>query len=255
MVNTSGLTGFKEFEFALSEALIQQLIVCFDGMKAGPLNLPNAKQVPDKQGVYQLFLNGVLVYIGKTDAKKGLQNRLSRHAAKILSRKGLPINSIEFKAVQVLVFSAVDLEKMLISHYTKKGSRPEWNHSGFGANDPGRNREDSALKPGHFDALYPIEMKTPINLAIPAGTNVYDAFISLSKVLPFRFRFEKSKKIKAMLQGIVIVNDVNGVTAADYFTALSQYLPKGWQITQFPGYVIAYSESRVYNYGNVFLRT
>lgn len=249
------LSGFKEFEFALSEALILQLVECLNNMGTSPLNPILASQVPDKQGVYQLFHKGKLVYIGKTDAKKGLQHRLTRHAAKILSRVGLSAGDVQFKAVQVLVFSAVDLEKMLIKHFTKIGQKPDWNHSGFGSNDPGRRREDSALKAGHFDIQYPIDLGTCISADIKEGMILPEALIALRRALPFRFRFADSKKDKRELQRKIVHQGAAGSTAADFLKIIGDSLPQGWQITIFPGYVIAYPETRDYKFGTVFIRT
>jgi len=97
--------GFRQFEFALTDALIAQLITCLDGMKTAELTPEITAGIPNGQGVYQLFLDGNLVYIGKTDNEAGLQRRLLRHANLVLSRSNLTGGRVTFKAVQVLVFS------------------------------------------------------------------------------------------------------------------------------------------------------
>jgi len=100
--------GFRKFEFALTDALMQQLICCFDEMGKSELNEENTSSIPNGQGVYQLFLDDELVYIGKTDSEAGLQPRLLRHALKIRGRRNLDIATVKFKAIQVLVFSAME---------------------------------------------------------------------------------------------------------------------------------------------------
>jgi hypothetical protein len=129
-------------------------------MTAAQLAHSNLVGVPDAQGVYQLLLNDDIVYIGKTDGEAGLKQRLSRHCYTVLHRKNLSTLDVTFKAIRVFVFTAIDLETQLIRHY----SRPKvaWNNSGFGSNDPGRNRDDTALNSQSFDALYPIDIDCPL---------------------------------------------------------------------------------------------
>ncbi|MDG4280083.1 GIY-YIG nuclease family protein [Pseudomonas aeruginosa] len=80
---------FKDLEFDLPSALLAQLVDLFEHMTPGPLDEEAVLGVPEAQGVYQLFFNGELVYVGKTDADAGLRQRLLRHAKKIRSRRNL----------------------------------------------------------------------------------------------------------------------------------------------------------------------
>ena len=150
------MTGYKEFEFDLPEALLSSLVNVFSGMAGAKLAQDNLVGIPDAQGVYQLFLNDEIVYIGKTDGEAGLRQRLSRHCYTVLHRKNLITDEVTFKAIRVFVFTAIDLETQLIRHYSKP--KVAWNNSGFGSNDPGRNRDDTALNSQSFDALYPIDI-------------------------------------------------------------------------------------------------
>src|SRR5690606_30796551 len=90
-----------------------------------------------------------------TDA--GLTTRLTTHAAKICGRPNLR-GRVRFKAVQVLVFSAMELETLLIRHYKATGAPMSWQHSGFGSNDPGRQRDHTKYKEAHFDVRHPIDV-------------------------------------------------------------------------------------------------
>src|SRR5262245_25246980 len=89
--------GYREFEFDLPTALLNKLVSALDEMTSTPLTLASADSIPEAQGVYQLFLDEQLIYIGKTDAEAGLKKRLSRHSEKILHRKGLAPSRVSFK--------------------------------------------------------------------------------------------------------------------------------------------------------------
>ena len=102
--------GYVEFEFDLPEALLTRLINVFDGVESATLSKGNVDSIPEAQGVYQLFLDRSLVYVGKTDAEAGLRKRLERHALKVQHRRNLAPEQVSFKAVRIYVFTAVDLE-------------------------------------------------------------------------------------------------------------------------------------------------
>ena len=155
--------AYVEFEFDLSDALLTRLVRLLDGMEPTPLTAANAANIPEGQGVYQLFHNGVLVYIGKTDSDAGLPQRLRRHVRSIQNRQNLDVVEVSFNAVRIFVFTAMDLETLLIRSY----GRPGWNNSGFGSNDPGRNRDRTRLRPEGFDARYPINVDRALDFALP----------------------------------------------------------------------------------------
>ena len=247
--------GFRQFEFALTDALIAQLITCLDGMKTAELTPEITAGIPNGQGVYQLFLDGNLVYIGKTDNEAGLQRRLLRHANLVLSRSNLTGGRVTFKAVQVLVFSAMELESMLIKHYMVNGKVPPWNNSGFGSNDPGRQRDTTKYKPNHFNVLYPISLNGPVTTQLPTGLTVKEALKLLKSELPFLLRFEGQKPNVADLESTVLTTDISGLSVSDTLKALIALLPAGWQATHLPGYIILYKEVQSYNHGKIIARS
>ena len=59
------MDGFAEFEFDLPKALRDALIQLLDGMNAGMLDIKRTNDVPDEQGVYQLFYDGVLLFLSR----------------------------------------------------------------------------------------------------------------------------------------------------------------------------------------------
>ena len=63
--------GYVEFEFDLPAALLARLIEVFAALDPAVLGSEQLAAIPDAQGVYQLFLDGDLAYIGKTDADGG----------------------------------------------------------------------------------------------------------------------------------------------------------------------------------------
>lgn len=255
MSDTSEQAGFRQFEFALTDALIAQLITCLDGMDTAELSPVVTAEIPNGQGVYQLFLDGELVYIGKTDNEAGLQYRLQRHANLVLSRDNLTGGRVTFKAVQVLVFSAMELETMLIKHYAIDGKVPPWNNSGFGSNDPGRERDTTKYKTNHFSVLYPISLIRPVSAPLKAGLSVRDALKLLKSELPFLLRFQGMRVKKNDLTDTVLPHDITGQSVEDTLKALVTLLPVGWQATHLPGYIILYKENRDYVHGKIIAKS
>jgi len=245
---------FEELEFDLPSALLSQLVLLLDEMPEGPLEAAAVQKIDDAQGVYQLFLNGELVYIGKTDAQAGLRARLLRHAIKIRSRQNLAHDTIGFKAVRVFVFTAMDLEELLIKHYKDSPTPPIWNLSGFGSNDPGRNRDHTLLKAGHFDKKYPIDLDLRVELYAPDGKATAAAVLTqLKDQLAYNIRFEgKTSKSKSPHPELVetevhLPNNVD--TVSNILRRVKTALGAEWQITALPGYVIAYKEKTTYKEG------
>ena len=255
MTEVNMMLGFRQFEFALTEALIAQLIQCLDGMEQAPLTPSVTNEIPNGQGVYQLFLDGVLVYIGKTDNEAGLQKRLLRHANLVGSREKIANGRVTFKAVQVLVFSAMELEAMLIKHYSCDGKVPAWNNSGFGSNDPGRNRDTTAYKEDHFNILYPINLDRIVSVQLKAGITVQDALKALKAELPFLLRFQGLREKKSEIATTILSKDILGLSVQNTIAELLQLLPSGWQATHLPGYIIIYKENREYIHGEVIARS
>lgn len=235
--------GFRSFEFDLPSALLDQLVAIFDEMEQGPLTPEVASQVPNAQGVYQLFHSGKLVYIGKTDGQAGLRQRLSRHSWTIRSRQNLDVSEMSFKAIEVLVFSAMDLESALIVRYRARRCSPAWNGSGFGSNDPGRRRDTTALREDGFDANYPIDIDIPLNVEMGGGSiSALDALARLATNVPYTLRHERNAQALAQLRAAMPVF-AEERTLREVFNSTCASLPPGWQATRLPGRVILYRET------------
>jgi len=252
------IAGFRDFEFPLADALLRELVAALDSMESAPLLAQVLSDIPETQGVYQLFKNGSLVYVGKTDSDAGLKNRLERHAWTIQHRKNLDIADVSFKAVRVRVFTAMDLETLLIRHYTV-GAPIAWNKSGFGSNDPGRNRDRTVVKPEGFDASYPIDIDREVTLELSGDVEVARLFSTLKATLPYTFRFEtasgSSRKPHPDLSNSSLSLPAHALTSRGYIAKAIASLPPGWQATAFPGRLIIYKEAFDYDHGTVIARS
>lgn len=237
--------GYAEFEFDLPGALLEQLVGAFERLAPVALNSSNVTQIVDAQGVYQVFLDNALVYVGKTDAEAGLRKRLARHAKKISSRRNLDPARVTFRAIRIFVFTAMDLESDLIRHFGGV-KRIAWNGSGFGSNDPGRERDTTRIKNSNFDALYPIDIDCSLDFSIADAQLATDAIIQLKSKLPYTFRVEGSKSggrgPHPELIGISLSKLVAFPTCRMAVVHIVSHLPPGWQATALRGYVILYKE-------------
>ncbi|MEV1530405.1 GIY-YIG nuclease family protein [Pseudomonas aeruginosa] len=249
---------FKDLEFDLPSALLAQLVDLFGHMTPGPLNEETVLKVPEEQGVYQLFFNGELVYVGKTDADAGLRQRLLRHAKKIRSRRNLHQGQVTFKAVRVYVFTAMDLEDLLIKHYRHCKIPLAWNLSGFGSNDPGRNRDKSEVKDNHFDSMYPIDLDLEARVVqVEGDCSVAGVLRQLKDQLAYTVRVQnkggKSKKPHSDLEQAMVRLRSERSSVLSILRQVKTALGAEWQITALPGYVIIYKERENYSHGAVIV--
>lgn len=254
------MNGFKEFEFDLPRALKAELISLLDDMETGPLKPDITTEVPDAQGVYQLFYKKSLVYVGKTDAEAGLRTRLTRHSFKIMHRPTLS-GMVEFKAVRIMVFTAMDLETQLIKHYRELNTGvAAWNGSGFGSNDPGRERETTNRKPEGFDAQHPIDIDLPGEYLKPGTVTVAAALSALKSVLPYTLRYETLRDDRGRarrsqphsdLQAANVTIPPTPHTVRELMKAIKDSLGSEWQATVFASHVILYKEKESYDYGKI----
>jgi hypothetical protein len=239
--------GYSEFEFDLPEALLKRLVEEFQNLAAAPLNTSVVQAIPNEQGVYQILLETdtaqELVYIGKTDAEAGLQARLRRHAKKIQNRRNLDPAKVHFKAIRVYVFTAIDLETQLIAHY---GGVQEvrWNGSGFGSNDPGKERDTTTYKPEHFDTQYPIDTTRPVSFSVPHTGTAAAILKTLKDNLPYIIRYESKPKSKQPHADLVATPvNIGGTqpwTPEGIIREVVLQLPTGWHATKLPSCIIMY---------------
>ena len=185
---STGVNGYDEFEIDVEAILRIQLPRFFSAVAPAPLTSGNVAALPERaKGAYMLLLDGEPDYAGKTDTRHGFRDRLNRHSWTVQGRKGLDPVRMSFKAVRIMVFSAFDVEAILIAEMKKEGAGSlPWNNSGFGSNDPGKNRDGQ--QPADFDQWYPIDIDFPVD-GLPAGEMSLSEFLRVVKgKLPYLIR-------------------------------------------------------------------
>ena len=243
---------FGDFDVDLGSALREQLLAAFEKLELGPLGDDALSGRTDGQGVYFLFHESELVYVGKADS---LRKRLTEHRAKIEGRRGIQISSMSFKCLFLSNnWSALAPETSLLSHYKKAKKSPKWNGKGFGPHDPGRNRETTNKPPQGFDALYPIQDDWRCDLVDAREWNCLDLLLEIKANLPYLLCFQT--KTKSLEKGHPEYNDISvrvpraSMPARELLRLIVGRLP-GWQATVFPGHMILYRETKAYKHGEV----
>lgn len=242
--------GYVDFEFDLPRFLLLGLAEQLDKVDSAQLAKENLVKIPEAQGVYQLLLDNRLVYIGKTDSSDGLNHRLNRHWTHIQHRLNLDPEGVRFKAARVFVFTAVDLEALLIDHYRKtvrESGVLAWNDSGFGSNDPGRQRDTTRYKDGHFDKEYPIDIDRELDLDLTNATTAAAVLNVLKDSLPYVFRFQSvgsrsRSPHKDLQQTEVSVSGCSPFSARSLVTQVVSALPSGWRAWKLPGRILLYKD-------------
>ena len=244
--------GFQAFEFDLPAALLEQLVRVFEEIKPAPLTDQRTLNIPEAQGIYQLLLKTPIgfqpVYIGKTDAEAGLSKRLERHAKKVMHRQNVAPGDVFFKAIRVYVFTVIDLETRLIKYYGGKAGLP-WNGSGFGSNDPGRQRDTTEYKKSHFDTKYPIDIDRVLEHTIPASGTAADILKSLKDLMPYTIRFEtvdgnSRQPHPDLAQAELTLPITRPLTCRETISAVIRSLPVGWHATKLPSHIIIYKNDK-----------
>jgi hypothetical protein len=242
------LAFFAHFEIDLVAALAEQLVAAFEKLDAGALTDEHVDSVPREQGVYQLFRNGTLVYVGKADA---LRKRLHEHQEKIIGRQNIRLDEMGFKCLTVHKnWTALAPETSLIFHYKTRPGICEWNGNGFGIHDPGRNRETTNKDPDGFDSQFPIKENWPCNGIAAKAWRVTELLAKMKKDLPFLLRYDTRHEDYVPLTVTVPKEDM---AVTDLLILMTKVLP-GWQSTRFPSHMILYKEKHDYKYGTVIWR-
>ncbi len=249
--------GYAELEFDLPVALLRSLVDTLDQVEQAPLLIENTSILPEEQGIYQLFHNKTPVYVGKTDAKSGLMNRLVRHSKKILHRLNLDPVNVSFKAIRVYVFTAVDIEGDLIRHYGGVGGLA-WNGSGFGSNDPGRERDTTRNKPENFDYQHPIDIDREMDFGLPSSGTAAEVLNLLRAAVPYTFRIQRPggrRNLHSDLEETMVRCEKGPMSARAAIGDVVRQLPSGWQATKLLGYVILYKEDKAYPDAEIIARS
>lgn len=242
------IPGFDEFELDIERAFRDYLPPFLEQVTAVPLTLDNIRAIPaNKNGVYLLLEKNVIRYVGKTDSKGGFQNRLTRHSNHIKHRRNIDPRTIYFKAIAIPVFKNADIESMLVEHYGAS-----WNNSGFGSNDPGKERDTQ--QPADFDLSHPINVDIPLDFIITGPVSCRNLLFTLATELPYTFRFERRGHKDDLNFEINIPPDCR--TMNNIMQLVVNSLPQNkWQASVFSGRVILYSEIAQYEHAQRLIRS
>jgi hypothetical protein len=241
--------GCGELEFDLPSALLAAILKKFDEVEPADLIEDNTREVPEAQGVYALYLKHPqrLVYIGKTDSDAGLKHRLTRHARKLIGRQNLGPGDVEFRAIRVFVFTAIDIETALIRHYGGVSS-VAWNNSGFGSNDPGKERDTTNYKEDHWDTQYPINLDASYADFDPGNYTVSEVVAQMKSKLPYLLRFQRPGRSRTSFHDDFTQSNMQirtaGLTTRQILELCMAALPPGWHATALPSHIICYKNDR-----------
>lgn len=140
------------FTFDLDAGIRSQLV---EHLASTP-KLPLERGVgPRESGLYAIYLDGALIYIGKatktfTKSGRTLRTRLAEHIGKLSARTGGDLSRFQ---VTYATFESdwwvIAGEVALIRHLS-----PPWNESGFGSKTPGAGRPGTD-RISEFDRLFP----------------------------------------------------------------------------------------------------
>ncbi len=240
--SSTGVRGYDEFEIDVEAILRSELPRFFEGVRAAPLTPPNVAALPSRaKGAYLLLLDDVPVYAGKTDTRHGFKDRLNRHSWTVQGRRGLDPARLTFKALRIMVFSAFDVEAILITEMKKaaKDALP-WNNSGFGSNDPGKNRDGQ--EPANFDQWHPVDIDFPVDGLSTGKVRLKDLLHDVKAKLPYLIRNA------ALPDDLYASNASASATVREILKLIISTLPPGWQVTVLHGRVIIYQENKEYEH-------
>lgn len=237
---------FTLYNFHFLNTVSQQLLDKFSELSVSALNPDELNKLRNyqkdnhsKKGVYLLHYQESPVYLGKAD---DIADRLQQHYNKLCGRLNISISDIGFKCIILdESMSTAANEELLISLF-QQDHTGMWNNSGFGAKDPGKQRDQT--KPGGFDQNYPINSKFKIVFEKKSGS--VDYFLEQAKKqLPYIFRFEIPLDKKTIT---MTISDTE-LSAEDFLNELLPILGKDFQANILSFGITLYAEEKVYPYG------
>jgi len=237
---------FDYFRFSLPRAVTEQLVERLDKLPASSLSdtaladlLTFQKTSQTAQGVYVIYLGEKATYAGKA---QNVTERLGKHLLKLRGRKKVDMRKVRYKALLLDEnWSTSANEGLLIKHFKDRGEC-EWNGSGFGPKDTGKNRDDTI--PNKFDNAYPIRDDYPLT-DIPDVSTIGFVLAQIKKQTPFLFRYQ------SLGEEAIIPLDLSGVPRTAHAIAIraAQSLGKAWQLMLFKNSLTLYRANKSYANG------
>jgi hypothetical protein len=249
--NGAHVDFWDQFDLDVPRAIKEQLVDAFAHLHPALPSNENLGVVPAGRGVYQLFKDGELVYVGKAE---DLRNRLLEHRCKISGRKNITVDQMTFACLSIgRNWAASAPEESLIAHYREIGQSP-WNGMGFGNHDPGRNRDRTIHPAEGWDYQYPIREDWVCDWVLAGQGNARELLESLKARLPYLLRYERAPQSSGHpdYDNVILEIPQAGMTAEALLRLVAQTLP-GWQATRFPSKIILYKEQNV-QYSDAVIR-
>ena len=248
-----GGSWFGRFDLDIGQAIADQLGAFLDALAPEPLSNSTAlRGLPNNGGVYALSHGRERVYVGKAAS---LRSRLEQHASDLDGRRNISRQDVAFVCAELSSnWAPFGAEEILMGR-----GRLAWQNSGFGNNDPGRNRDSSRIKMDHWDAQFPIRLAWPCMQVSAGAYNAATLLRMLKDTLPFVLRFQRAAEGNshapppADVQAATIEIPQDGMPFWDIMAQLVDALP-GWQATALPGYTIFYREAVDYPSALAILR-
>ncbi|HSV47544.1 MAG TPA: GIY-YIG nuclease family protein [Ramlibacter sp.] len=240
--------GYATFKLGLEQAMSRQLTPFFQCLSPASLTPEVLATIPPgARGAYYLLLRDQVVYIGKSDAKTGLQTRLLRHYRTLRRRQNIAWQEMKFKAVEIPSFSALDSESILLDIHKLmnkaaggSGKASEWNNSGFGSNDTGAERDTQ--KVSLFDRQFPLDLDGTIDvepeLPVPSGTiplNEYLMWLRDTVQLTFRFSKKVPKGSELSSVSVDAAHMTTSMRFGDLLQRVHENLPADWTLVVLRG--------------------
>src|ERR1035438_2153885 len=231
--------AFAQFAFAMTDALVDQLVARFAATPWSPLNQAEidaqiAGEYRTARGVYLLgrvqTANVSTVYVGQSNS--ALYDRLSRHAKFLQDRYGLPYEGIRFRALGIIIFDSVALEERLIPVYQTRWNKDivmsGWNGSGIGSNDTGGGRDKQ--KPSGFDKRFPIDITlNKPGLLVPGPSSPRQLFTRIKNIAPYTIRMAPTNLVQhAELQNSATQIENPDASVLEAIQILLGALPAAW---------------------------
>jgi hypothetical protein len=233
---------FGRFDLDIGQAIADQLSGFLEHLNPEPLSNSGALgTLPRTGGVYTLHHGGNPVYVGKA---ANLRTRLGQHASDLDGRRNIARGDVAFACAELSRnWAPFGAEDILMAR-----ARLAWQHSGFGNNDPGRNRDSSVIGPKHWDAQFPIRFDWRCDNVRAGPHNAAELLDLLKRTLPFVLRFQRAVERSshapppADVQAATVRIPESAMPFWDIMGLIVAALP-GWQATALPGYAIFYRES------------
>ena len=241
-----------EFKLSITRALTDQLHDALVALEPAPLTRANLGSLEARPGVYHLYLQDELVYVGS--AADSVVKRLSHHLRKLSGRQNIPPDAMRFTCLYVDEdMTVLAPEDQLIKRFREEGVCA-WNGAGFGPRDPGRRRDETESGPDHFDTQFPIRLDWVLVGVTEGSYTARKLLDTIKKALPYVFRYENTESDRAEYDAVEIDVPRRDMTALELFQLIASKLP-GYQVTALPGWVIMYRERRNYPHGTVIRPT